>query len=103
MALVAAARTEIVLTVDGVTGDAEENSIDETDDDLRKKAAQLKGPSEAALALFTAHNVDVASDSGVMEAATVNPHFKLLMRLISWESAECEPVRRRDGVRLSLT
>lgn len=60
----------------------------ETDAALREKAAQLKGPSAEAVALFTPHNVEYGEDAEVKEAATVNPHVKLLMRLLSWESSE---------------
>lgn len=66
----------------------------ETDEDLRKQAARLEGPSEAALALFTHHAVDFGSDAEIQEAATVNAHFKLLMRLLSWESDEGESAGR---------
>ncbi|TKA58341.1 hypothetical protein B0A53_00079 [Rhodotorula sp. CCFEE 5036] len=90
LALVSAARTEIVLTTDGAP-DANAGAAPvegETDEDLRKQAARLEGPSEAALALFTHHAVDFGSDAEIQEAATVNAHFKLLMRLLSWESDE---------------
>lgn len=96
LALVSAARTEIVLTTDGAP-DATVGAAPvegETDEDLRKQAARLKGPSEAALALFTQHAVDFGSDAEIKEAATVNAHFKLLMRLLSWESDEGEFARR---------
>lgn len=62
---------------------------------MREKAAQLKGPSSEAVALFVPHAVDLGDDEGVKEAATVNAHFKLLMRLLSWESS--------DGACLSLS
>ncbi|GAA5975641.1 hypothetical protein JCM10908_005228 [Rhodotorula pacifica] len=90
LALVSAARTEIVLTTDGAPGATEDDAPvgGETDEDLRKQAARLKGPSEAALALFTQHAVDFGADADVKEAATINAHFKLLMRLMSWESDE---------------
>ncbi|GAA5927146.1 hypothetical protein JCM1841_006062 [Sporobolomyces salmonicolor] len=86
LVLASAARTEIVLTTDGVT----EPSIldDQTDEAIRAKAAQLKGPSAEALALFVPHNVDFGDDAEKKEAATTNPHFKLLMRLLGWESTE---------------
>ncbi|GAA5968611.1 hypothetical protein JCM21900_002207 [Sporobolomyces salmonicolor] len=86
LVLASAARTEIVLTTDGVT----EPSIldDQTDEAIRAKAAQLKGPSAEALALFVPHNVDFGDDAEKKEAATTNPHFKLLMRLLGWESIE---------------
>ncbi|KWU43381.1 timeless-domain-containing protein, partial [Rhodotorula sp. JG-1b] len=96
LALVSAARTEIVLTTDGAP-DATVGAAPvegETDEDLRKQAARLKGPSEAALALFTQHAVDFGSDAEIKEAATVNAQFKLLMRLLSWESDEGEFARR---------
>ncbi|BGP38765.1 Topoisomerase 1-associated factor 1 [Rhodotorula kratochvilovae] len=88
LVLASAARTEIVLTVDGVPDAA--IALDELDTDaaMREKAAQLKGPSAEALALFMPHNVELGDEQDVKEAATVNAHFKLLMRLLSWESVE---------------
>lgn len=88
--MASAARTEIVLTVDGPSADADVAGAgtETTDEELRKQAAALKGPSEAALALFAPHDVDLGSDAEVKEAGTVNPHFKLLMRLVGWESSE---------------
>lgn len=87
--LASAARTEIVLTTDGIGAhDAEED--DGTDEALRRKAAQLAArPSTEAVALFTPHSVDFGSDEG-RKQATVNAHFKLLMGLLKWEKAEGE-------------
>lgn len=79
---------------------ADEN---ETDAALREKAAQLKGPSPEAVALFTPHNVEYGDEPEVKEAATVNPHVKLLMRLLSWESSEGSFVfRTRRALRLTI-
>ncbi|GAA5867194.1 hypothetical protein JCM3774_002365 [Rhodotorula dairenensis] len=90
LALVSASRTEIVLTVDGAyAAESAGAPVEgETDEDLRKQAARLKGPSEAALALFTPHAVDFGSEAELKDAATVDAHFKLLMRLMNWESDE---------------
>ncbi|GAA6001966.1 hypothetical protein JCM10207_003015 [Rhodosporidiobolus poonsookiae] len=89
LTLASAARTEIVLTTDGLAeATADLLADDVTDEALRAQAAQLKGPSEAARALFVPHNVDFGDDPERKEAATVNPHFKLLMRLLEWESSE---------------
>ncbi|GAA6000092.1 Tof1p [Rhodotorula paludigena] len=90
--LASAARTEIVLTTDGLPAAADPLADLESDAALREKAAQLKGPSSEALALFQAHNVDFGEDAEVKEAATINAHFKLLMRLLSWESADAPEV-----------
>ncbi|TNY24515.1 timeless protein-domain-containing protein [Rhodotorula diobovata] len=88
LVLASAARTEVVLTVDGLPDAGAALEDLETDAAMREKAAQLKGPSAEAVALFVPHNVDLGEDEGVKEAATVNAHFKLLMRLLSWESSE---------------
>ena len=79
-----------MLTTDGVP--AAVDPLDETtsDEALRAQAAQLKGPSEEAIALFAPHNVDFGEDPERKEAATADPHYKLLMRLLGWESAEGE-------------
>ncbi|GAA5969681.1 hypothetical protein JCM11641_008004 [Rhodosporidiobolus odoratus] len=89
LALASAARTEIVLTTDGVAEAAAELlAEDDSDEAIRARAAQLKGPSAEAVALFVPHNVDFGEDPEQKESATVNPHFKLLMRLLEWESTE---------------
>ncbi|GAA5906718.1 hypothetical protein JCM8208_006366 [Rhodotorula glutinis] len=87
LVLASAARTEIVLTVDGLPDGSSLADV-ETDEAMREKAAQLKGPSPEAVALFVPHTVDLGDDESVKEAATVNAHFKLLMRLLSWESSD---------------
>ncbi|GAA5948542.1 hypothetical protein JCM3765_004917 [Sporobolomyces pararoseus] len=86
--LASTARTEIVLTTDGVPGDIDPFEESTSDEALRAQAAQLKGPSEAALALFTPHNVNFGEDAETKEAASTDPHYKLLMRLLGWESEE---------------
>ncbi|GAA5828412.1 hypothetical protein JCM11251_006233 [Rhodosporidiobolus azoricus] len=93
--LASAARTEIVLTTDGLAQASAEllaDPLDDSDAALRAQAAaQREGPSEAARALFNPHNVDFGEGEDGRERrekATVDPQFKLLMRLIGWESAE---------------
>ncbi|BGP23540.1 replication fork protection complex subunit Tof1/Swi1 [Rhodotorula toruloides] len=95
LVLASATRTEIILTTDGPPNEdvAMLGDVNETDAALREKAAQLKGPSAEAVALFTPHVVEYGEDSQVKEAATVNPHVKLLMRLLSWESSEAPESR----------
>ncbi|GAA5852706.1 hypothetical protein JCM8547_002595 [Rhodosporidiobolus lusitaniae] len=88
LVLASAARTEIVLTTDGLSQASAELLAEDDHAALRAKAAALSGPSAEAIALFVPHNVDFGEDAEKMEAATVNPHFKLLMRLLGWESAE---------------
>ncbi|GAA5823835.1 hypothetical protein JCM5353_006373 [Sporobolomyces roseus] len=86
--IASSARTEIILTTDGLPV-ADDPLDDSTSDEaLRAQAAQLKGPSEEAIALFAPHNVDFGEDPERKEAATADPHYKLLMRLLGWESAE---------------
>ena len=90
LVITSAARTEIVLTTDG---DSSTTPVDvpvegedpESDEALRRKAAALSaGPSEKAKALFEDHAVQWPGDEQ-RKAATVNAHFKLLMRLLQWE------------------
>ncbi|GAA5935882.1 Tof1p [Sporobolomyces koalae] len=81
-------RTEIVLTTDGAPESANPLDAETSDADSRAQAARLKGPSEAAIALFAPHNVDFGPDDEQKEAASTDPHYKLLMRLLGWESAE---------------
>ncbi|BGP30852.1 Topoisomerase 1-associated factor 1 [Rhodotorula toruloides] len=90
LVLASAARTEVILTTDGPPNDdvAMLGDENETDAALREKAAQLNGPSAEAVALFTPHNVEYGEDAEVKEAVTVNPHVKLLMRLLSWKNSE---------------
>ncbi|GAA5909890.1 hypothetical protein JCM6882_002043 [Rhodosporidiobolus microsporus] len=98
LALASASRTEIVLTTDGLAAATAElladPSLDDAESDaaLRAQAAaQREGPSEAARALFVPINVDFGEGEEGRErreAATVDPQFKLLMRLIGWESTE---------------
>ena len=58
---------------------------DESDEAIRKKAAELNaGPSAAARALFVPYNVDL-DNPATRKAASVNVHMRLLMRLLNWE------------------
>ncbi|GAA5903525.1 Tof1p [Sporobolomyces salmoneus] len=86
--LASSARTEVVLTTDGIPAEIDPLDDSTSDEALRAQAAQLKGPSEAAIALFTPHNVDFGEDPETKEAASSDPHYKLLMRLLGWESEE---------------
>ncbi|GAA6007730.1 hypothetical protein JCM11491_003944 [Sporobolomyces phaffii] len=86
--LASAARTEIVFTTDGVPADIDPLDEAPSDEVLRAQAAQLKGPSEAAIALFNPHNVDFGQDLETREASSTDPHYKLLMRLLGWENEE---------------
>ncbi|GAA6027789.1 hypothetical protein JCM8097_001720 [Rhodosporidiobolus ruineniae] len=89
LTLASAARTEIVLTTDGAAQAALELLAEDDDAALKAKAAAARqGPSEEARALFEPHNVDFGEEAETKEQATVNPHFKLLMRLLEWESTE---------------
>jgi replication fork protection complex subunit Tof1/Swi1 len=82
-----------VLTTDGVPADVDPLDDSTSDEALRAQAAQLKGPSEAAIALFAPHNVNFGEDPETKEAASTDPHYKLLMRLLGWESEEGESIR----------
>ncbi|GAA5831127.1 hypothetical protein JCM3766R1_006246 [Sporobolomyces carnicolor] len=86
--LASSARTEVVLTTDGVP--VEIDPLDEATSDaaLRAQAAQLKGPSEAAIALFSPHAVEFSEDPEWKEAASTDAHYKLLMRLLGWTAEE---------------
>lgn len=96
LVIASAARADIVQATDGhaSTAPAEEPVEDDEDPDseeaLRKKAAALSaGPSEKARELFVPHVVEWPGDEE-RKAATVNAHFKLLMRLLKWEHAKGE-------------
>lgn len=96
LVLAAAARHEVVLTTDGLREAAADLLADEDDlvseeARIRAEASRLKGPSVEAKALFSPHNIDFGEEAERREQATVNAHFKLLMRLLEWESTESEP------------
>ncbi|GAA6062112.1 hypothetical protein JCM10212_000866 [Sporobolomyces blumeae] len=86
--LASAARTEVVLATDGLPPLADPLADDPSDEALRAQASALKGPSAEATALFVPHNVDFGEDPEQKEAATTDPQYKLLMRLLGWESAD---------------
>lgn len=114
LALASAARTEIALTTDGLPEETEtpaEEAVgteepDNSDEALRKKAQQLRGPSEAAKALFTPYVVDFETNE-MKDAGSSNTHFKLLMRLLNWENTSGtlfpELVLDDDWQRLTLS
>ena len=83
--LAAALRTDLVLAIDGEI-DAVENEDDGTDDALRRKALRLNGPSDAAKEKFEPIKVILSSDY-LKEQSSVNQHFRLLMRLLTWVSS----------------
>ncbi|GAA5880461.1 hypothetical protein JCM16303_005390 [Sporobolomyces ruberrimus] len=86
--LASSARTEVVLTTDGVPADTDAFDDATSDEALRAQAAQLKGPSEAAIANFVRYSVNFGQEAETREAASTNPHYKLLMRLLGWEPEE---------------
>ncbi|KAK4698763.1 hypothetical protein P7C70_g7506, partial [Phenoliferia sp. Uapishka_3] len=86
LALAAASRHEIVFTTDGDMA-AQDDEDDESDEAIRRKAGRLSGPSKEALALFTPHSVELSTDEE-KNAGAKNAHFKLLLRLLKWESNE---------------
>ncbi|KAK4058290.1 Topoisomerase 1-associated factor 1 [Microbotryomycetes sp. JL221] len=85
LTLASASRTQIVLTTDeefNLPNHVEPDS----DESLRLKAEWLRrGPSEQAKALFEPHNVKFETDD-TQQAGSDNSQFKLLMRLLQWES-----------------
>lgn len=88
--LASSARTEVVLTTDGVPAGTDAFDDATSDEALRAQAAQLKGPSEAAIANFVRHSVNFGQEAETREAASTDPHYKLLMRLLGWEPEEGE-------------
>ncbi|KAI5476063.1 hypothetical protein MNV49_000435 [Pseudohyphozyma bogoriensis] len=86
LGLASTARNEIVLTTDGDSA-ALDDEDDQSDEALRRKASRLQGPSKDAIALFTPHAVQFSEESE-RKAAWSNAQFKLLMRLLEWESSE---------------
>lgn len=85
--LAAAARTEIVLGVDGDT--AAQDSDDGSDEALRRKALRLSGPSDAAKAKFEPIKATFSEEQ--REQASSNKHFRLLLRLLQWTSHAPDP------------
>ncbi|KIJ40487.1 hypothetical protein M422DRAFT_49176 [Sphaerobolus stellatus SS14] len=53
------------------------------DEKIRREAAKLKGPSAEAVANFEDYSIPYVNDEQA-DAATKNPHFKLLCRLVNF-------------------
>ncbi|KAK8843979.1 hypothetical protein IAR55_006771 [Kwoniella newhampshirensis] len=81
MEIALAARTEIVLAIDG-----EANLIDEGSDDEgnERRARNFSGPSIEAMEKFVQHDLEPESDEH-SKAVTINPHLRLMLKLLSFD------------------
>ncbi|TXT09069.1 hypothetical protein VHUM_02543 [Vanrija humicola] len=83
--IVLAARTEIVLSVDG------ERNTSAVDSDGERATRDFSGPSADAIAKFA--QLDLEPDSDELKAAVrENAHFRLMLKLLNFEATEAENI-----------
>ncbi|KAF8578836.1 timeless-domain-containing protein [Ramaria rubella] len=84
LATVIGVRRRIIEEADGRDGkkDSEDEDMDE-DEKIRKEAGKLRGPSGDAVAQFEDYLIPYVSDEQA-DAATKNPPFKLVCRLVKF-------------------
>ncbi|WWD21366.1 hypothetical protein CI109_105851 [Kwoniella shandongensis] len=82
MEIALAARTEIVLAVDG-----EPNLLDEDSDEEgnERRARNFAGPSKEAMDKFAQHDLDLENDEERAQAVSSNPHLRLMLKLLSFD------------------
>ncbi|WOO84917.1 Topoisomerase 1-associated factor 1 [Vanrija pseudolonga] len=86
--IVLAARTEIVLSVDG------ERNLSVVDSDGERATRDFSGPSADAIAKFA--QLDLEPDSDELKAAVrENAHFRLMLKLLNFEATEAEDIREQ--------
>ncbi|ORY33101.1 timeless protein-domain-containing protein [Naematelia encephala] len=81
-----AARTEVVLAVDG------ENALprdDEESDDDERRVRNFGGPSKEAMEKFVQHDLEADTEDRSAAAAR-DQHFRLMLRLLSFDHSEAE-------------
>ncbi|GJJ14718.1 hypothetical protein Clacol_008985 [Clathrus columnatus] len=83
LAIVIGIRQRIIEQTDHDESDSDENNEADEEERMRLKAAKLQKPSLDALAKFEDYLIPYVNDQQA-EAATKNPHFKLLCRLIKF-------------------
>ncbi|WRT69168.1 uncharacterized protein IL334_006152 [Kwoniella shivajii] len=77
-----AARTEIVISVDGE--DAALQQAEDSEDDEDTRARNFSGPSTAAREKFVQHDLDPSTDLQ-KSAVTKDSHLRLMLRLLSFD------------------